>query len=292
MKYKIMKELSSDYSIGKMAKHLKVSRQAYYDWKNGQTYVPGSAEKKLKTTIKKIFKKSRETYGSKRVSKELKKQGYNCGKFKVARLMKAMNLVPRAKKKFKVTTNSNHDYPVSSNKLKRNFTATAPDKKWVSDITYVHTQEGWLYLCVIIDLFSRAVVGWSVSNRMKKELVLSALKQAYKERKPGDGLIFHSDRGSQYCAKKVRKFLDKNNIVQSMSRKGDCWDNAVSESFFHTIKVEELYGTKIATRKLASLMIFDYIETFYNNNRQHSYLGYLTPKEFEDLYFESVTDRA
>jgi len=288
MKYEIMKELSDEYSIEKMAKHLKVSRQAYYNWQRGKTYNVSSQELKLREAIVKVFNKSRQSYGAKRVSNELKIQGYACGKFKTKRIMNILNLSPKASKKYKVTTDSNHKFEVAPNILDRDFTATAPNKKWVSDITYIYTGEGWLYLCVIIDLYSRLIVGWSVSDRMKKDLVLDTLKKAYKARNPESGLIFHSDRGSQYCAHEVSNFLNENEIVQSMSRKGNCWDNAVSESFFHTLKIEYLYGINIETRKLARLMIFDYIETFYNKNRQHSYLDYLTPDKFEQLYLRDI----
>ena len=188
----------------------------------------------------------------------------------------------KQKRKFKVTTDSKHDLPVAPNLLNRGFEVQEPDRAYVSDITYIWTQEGWLYLAVVIDLFSRQVVGWSMSNRMKTDLIINALTMARWRRQPGTGLMFHSDRGSQYCSKRFQKELKDHGMISSMSRKGNCWDNAVAESFFGSLKTERVFFANYKTREDAKRDIVDYIEMFYNSRRRHSYLGYVSPKEFEE----------
>ena len=197
--------------------------------------------------------------------------------------MKLANVSVKQSRKFKATTDSKHDLPIAPNLLERRFEVAEPDRVWVSDITYVWTFEGWLYLAVVLDLFSRKIVGWSISSRINRKLVMDALRMAVRLRRPGPGLIFHSDRGSQYCSDDVQKMLKTHKMISSMSRKGDCWDNAVAESFFGTLKTERLYLTNFRTREEARLEIVDYIEMFYNCNRRHSYLGYLSPKTFEEM---------
>ena len=197
--------------------------------------------------------------------------------------MKLAGVEAKQKKKFKATTDSKHDLPVAPNLLERNFEVSEPDRVYCSDITYIWTTEGWLYLAVILDLFSRRVVGWSMSNRITKKLVIDALQMAAWRRRPEDGLIFHSDRGSQYCSNDFQKMLKKHGMTSSMSRKGDCWDNSVAESFFGTLKVERVFDSIYQTREEAKRDIVDYIEMFYNSKRRHSYLGYLSPKEFEKM---------
>jgi len=224
---------------------------------------------------------ARNIYGSPKITIELNAEGILCGKNRVARLMKENEIKSKVKKKYKVTTDSKHKNPVAENLLKRNFAAEKPDEKWVSDITYLWTGEGWFYLCVIIDLFSRQVVGWSVSKRMSSSLLINAFDKAYKKRKPSSGLIFHSDRGSQYASKAFRKVLKSKGLVQSMSRKGDCWDNAVAESFFSVFKKELIFGNQYISRAKLKSCIFEYIEIFYNRFRRHSYLEYLSPADFE-----------
>lgn len=196
---------------------------------------------------------------------------------------KKYSLVPKAAKKYKPTTNSNHKLPVAPNLLEQNFVINTPNTVWVSDFTYIHTESGWQYLAVVIDLYSRRVIGWSVNNRMTKKLVIDAMKMAIRNRKPTAGLIAHSDRGSQYCSNDYQKLLKKHKISPSMSNKGDCYDNACAESFFHSFKVEWIYGKKFIDRDDLRASVLEYIEIFYNRQRLHSYLGYKTPVEFENV---------
>ena len=208
-------------------------------------------------------------------------EGVSCGEHKAGTLTKLADVQAKQKKKFKATTDSKHNLPVSPNLLKREFTVLQPNMAWVGDITYIWTEEGWLYLAVVIDLYSRRVVGWSINKRMTKQLVMDAILMAIWRRKPAPGLIFHSDRGSQYCSHAFQKLLNTHAIRSSMSRKGDCWDNAVAESFFGTLKSETVFGERFETRVQAKRNLIDYIEMFYNSQRRHSFLGYLNPMEFE-----------
>ena len=235
--------------------------------------------------IRDIPKKNKRlrVYGSPRIHEELVELGYHCSENRVARLMRANGIKARQTRKFCVTTDSKHNNPVAHNVLDRKFDVGSPDRAWASDITYVWTREGWLYLAVVIDLFNRMVVGWSMGNRITQELTLSALRMALWKRKPGRGLLSHSDRGSQYTSKAYRKLLSDHGIVCSMSRKGNCWDNAVAESFFHTFKTELVYHEDYGTRAEAKSDIFDWIEVFYNRKRRHSSLGYLSPARFEAM---------
>lgn len=238
--------------------------------------------------VQEAHRESKETYGARRIAEDLKAQGESCGRTKAGTLMKLAGVSVKQAKKFKATTDSKHDLPVAPNLVDREFDVSEPDRVWVSDITYIWTIEGWLYLAVILDLFSRKVVGWSISQRINRKLVIDALGMAVWLRRPGPGLIFHSDRGSQYCSGDFQKALDTHKMKSSMSRKGDCWDNAVAESFFGSLKTERIYLSNYRTREAAKLDIVDYIEMFYNSNRRHSYLGYLSPKEFEELSLEKM----
>jgi transposase InsO family protein len=231
--------------------------------------------------IKKIFTQSRGTYGSPRITRELRKKGIVVNENTVAEIMKENGIQAKQRKKFKATTDSNHTLPVAKNRLKRKFTTSKPNQVWVSDITYLRTDEGWLYLATFIDLFSRKVVGWSMSERMTADLVVNAFRMATFRQKRQAPKVVHSDRGSQYASEAFRKELKAHGCKRSMSRKGDCWDNAVAESFFGTLKTELVHHEKYKTREQARLSIFDYIETFYNKLRIHSYLNYLSPEEFE-----------
>jgi len=233
--------------------------------------------------VREAHRLSKGTYGARRIAKELEAQGESCGRTKAGTLMKLAGVSVKQSRKFKATTDSEHNLPVAPNLLERRFDVAEPDRIWVSDITYVWTFEGWLYLAVILDLFSRKVVGWSISSRINSKLVMDALRMVVWRRRPGPGLIFHSDRGSQYCSDDFQEMLDTHKMISSMSRKGDCWDNAVAESFFGSLKTERLYLTNYRTREAARLDIVDYIEMFYNCNRRHSYLGYLSPKTFEEM---------
>lgn len=266
-----------------LCKVMQVSRSGFYSWKNRRISLRQQERDRLVPKVKEIHKQTRGSYGARRISSELEAQGESCGRTKAATLMRLAQVTAKQKKKFKATTDSKHNLAVAPNLLERNFTALAPDKVYCSDITYVWTKEGWLYLAVIIDLFSRKVVGWSMSNRITKQLVLNALRMSVWRRRPQKGLVFHSDRGSQYCSNAFQKELMKNCMVSSMSRKGDCWDNSVAESFFSTLKKERVFDTVYKTREEARGDIIDYIEMFYNSWRRHSYLGYLSPMDFEKM---------
>ena len=260
---------------------LKVSRSGYYNWQKRSLKCHLTENEKLIPLVRKIHHDSKGTYGKRRMSDALKKHGIVCGRHRAKTLMKLSGVSVRRRKKFRVTTDSKHNLPVAPNLLNRKFNAENPNKAWASDITYVWTVEGWLYLSVILDLYSRRIVGWAVSNRINKQLVEDALRMAIYRRKPKPGAIFHSDRGSQYCSLDFQRLLKSHGLISSMSRKGDCWDNAVVESFFGSLKTERVVFTKYKTRDEAKQDIIDYIEMFYNSKRSHSYLGYFSPLEFE-----------
>jgi transposase InsO family protein len=236
---------------------------------------------RLDAEIREIYDSSKGRYGSPKITRELWDRGRRVGKNRVAKRMRYAGLRSRIRRKYRVTTNSKHRFSVSPNLLDRNFTAEAPDRAWVSDITYLATRSGWLYLTVIIDLFSRLVVGWALSSSLGHEMVVTALKRAIRRRRPGEGLIFHSDRGVQYACTDFRKEIGSHEFIQSMSRKGDCWDNAVAESFFSILKTELVYHERYEDHQDALHSIFEYIEVFYNRQRRHSTLGYLCPVEYE-----------
>jgi putative transposase len=276
-----MIEHSGEFPVKKMAQCLNVSKSRYYKWLTEKPCDRKKQETELLDLIQKIFYIRKRRYGSPRIHKDLKESGYRCGHNRVSRIMRENGLIARQKRKFKVTTDSNHDFPVSPNLLKRQFEVKKQDIVWVSDITYIHTFEGWLYLCVVIDLFSRKIVGWSMGSRITAELTKSALLMAIMQRKPAEKLIFHSDRGSQYASHEFRKVIKHYKIVQSMSRKGDCWDNACAESFFSTLKMEEVFHQTYRTRDEARSSIFEYVAVFYNRQRRHSFLEYMCPDEYE-----------
>ena len=258
-----------------------VSRSGYYDWKDR---VPSNREKdnqSLLKEIKNIFHDSKKRHGFRKVYNQLKHNGVGCSKNRVGSLMRKNGLISKVKKKFKATTHSKHNFPVADNILNRKFKVEKFNTHWVGDISYIWTNEGWVYLATVIDLYSRAVVGWSLDKRMTSSLIEDAFLKAILSRKPSSGLIFHSDRGSQYAGNSFQKLLKSHNAISSMSQKGNCWDNAVVESFFKIIKSELIYHCKYATRAEAKDSIFEYIETFYNSKRLHSSVGYLSPMQFE-----------
>ena len=263
---------------------MQVSRSGYYAWRKRGKSSRQKENEKLIPIVQAAHKKSRATYGSRRMATEVKAHGFPCGRVKAGTLMKLAGVVAKQKKKFKATTDSKHNLPIAPNLLNRQFKVKEPDKVYVSDITYIWTHEGWLYLAVVLDLFSRQVVGWALSNRMSKKLIMDALRMAIWRRRPASDLMFHSDRGSQYCSKDFQKMLKTYGMVSSMSRKGNCWDNSVAESFFGSLKTERVFSSSYKTREDAKRDIVDYIEMFYNSNRRHSYLGYISPKEFEKLW--------
>jgi transposase InsO family protein len=269
------------FSVLEMCRVLEVSRSGYYRWLKRKPSQRESDNKRLDAEIREIYDGSKGRYGSPKITEELQDRGRRVSKNRVARRMREAGLRSKVRRKYRVTTDSKHHFPVAPNLLERNFTAEFPDKVWVSDITYLATRTGWLYLTIIIDLFSRMVVGWALSSSLSHEMVVTALKRAIKNRRPGDGLIFHSDRGVQYACTDFRRELGKHHIVQSMSRKGDCWDNAVAESFFGIMKTELVYHEQYGGHQDTLHSIFEYIEAFYNRERRHSTLGYLCPVEYE-----------
>ena len=289
MRFHFIDSSRKAYPLYLLCKVMEVSRSGYYSWRKRGKSAREKERDQLVPIVKTIHKKSRSTYGKRRIAEELQSEGFSCGEYKAGTLMKLAGVQAKQKKKYKATTNSKHSMPVSSNLLRRDFHVLQQDMVWVGDITYIWTTEGWLYLAVVIDLYSRRVVGWSINKRMTKQLVTNALLMAIWRRKPAPGLIFHSDRGSQYCSNDFQRLLKTHGIRSSMSRKGDCWDNAVAESFFGTLKLELVFWETYETRAQAKGSIIEYIEMFYNSQRRHSYLGYLSPMEFEvNLVFQKV----
>lgn len=260
---------------------LGVSRSGYYAWKDRPDAPRAVEDAEIVVEIKAAHKAGRGNYGSPRVHRELRAKGRRIGKKRVERLMRQHGVVGRKKRRFRKTTDSNHPHPIAPNVLARNFDVELPNTAWVTDVTYVWTQEGWLYLAAILDLFSRRVVGWAASESNDRALAISALDRATTGRMPGAGLVHHSDRGSVYASCDYGDMLVKLGAVKSMSRKGDCWDNAVAESFFATIKGEMIDHEDYPTRGAAIAAIADYIDGFYNPCRRHSAIGYVSPIEFE-----------
>ena len=268
---------------------LSVSKSGYYTWKNRPKSRLRIDNDKLLIEIRRVFWENDRNYGSPRVWNQLRnKERISCSVNRIARLMRTDNLAAIQKRKFRVTTDSKHDYPVWPNLLNRNFIVTRPNNVWVSDITYIWTLEGWLYLAAILDLFSRGVIGLAMDKTIADTLVIQALNQAMLRRNPAKGVILHSDRGSQYAGNDFKALLARHEFTGSMSKKGDCWDNAVAESFFHTLKVELVHRMKFRTREEAKRKIFEYIEMYYNRKRTHSTLGYLSPFEFENRVSQSL----
>lgn len=263
----------------------KVSKSGYYDWLGRGPSKRWSENETLTTAIRDVFEDSFESYGAPRVREELLKKGYRVSRPRVARIMRANNLFARRKRKFRATTDSKHDYPIAPNILDQDFAVSRGNQVWVSDITYIKTRQGWMYLTVIIDLFNRKVVGWSMSEALStSDTIVPAWKMAVRSNNITKELIFHSDRGSQYASYNFTDIIKSygGSVKQSMSRKGNCWDNAVAESFFKSLKVEWVYKHDYGLRSEAELSIFQWIETWYNRKRIHSYLGYRSIKEFEN----------
>ena len=272
-----------------MCRVLKLTRSGYYAWRQRRESSRVRENRNLCEQIVEIFEASRRTYGSPRIHAALRSRGFNISRNRVVRLMSKLGIRAREKRRFKVTTDSEHPFPIADNVLNRDFKTTEPDKVWVADITYVWTGEGWLYLAVILDLFSRRVVGWSMAEHMRTELILNALDAALGQRQSSpDGLLFHSDRGSQYASADYQIALRDAKIEGSMSRRGNCWDNAVAESFFGTIKTEFIHTQIFSNRTEAKTSIAEWIEVFYNRQRIHSTIEFLSPVEFEEQYWSSL----
>jgi putative transposase len=274
------------YPVTVLCKVMKTSRSGFYDYlrRFDHNDIDNDREGPLKARIKAIFQESKGSYGSRRILKKLQSEGHQIGRYKVRGLMRKLALKPKSPKRYKVTTDSRHSFAVAANVLDRKFDVAGPNQVWASDITYLWTLEGWHYLAVVMDLFSRQIVGWAMDKRMKTKLTLDALAMAYWRRKPDTGLLHHSDRGVQYACHEYQKRLDHYGMSVSMSRKGDCWDNAPVERFFRSLKSERLASCRFATRKSAELEVLDYI-TFYNFARLHSTLGYQSPMHYEKEQF-------
>jgi putative transposase len=278
-----MKDNRMEFDIGKMCIVFKVSRSGFYASMNSGLSFRANENQQLTSQILKVYVDSKSTYGSPRIAKELNRRGTKISRPRVARLMKKAKIRSIIKRKFKITTDSEHPYATVENKLERNFKPGIIGAVWVSDITYIKTKQGWLYLTTVIDLGDRKVVGWALSSTLKAiETVIPAFKMAQKNRSIIRELLFHSDRGMQYACNEFSDLLRKNALItRSMSRKGNCWDNAVAESFFKTLKAECTYQNKFETKQQAALLIFEYIEIWYNRKRLHSALGYISPQDFE-----------
>lgn len=273
-------EHRNQFRISRMTQLLEVSQSGYYSYSKRPPSKRSRENEFLLTKVREAYEKGRKFYGSPRITASLRKEGYRVGHNRVSRLMRENQISAVKKRKWVQTTDSNHSRPVAENILNREFEVNQANQVWAGDITYVATCEGWIYLAVVLDLYSRKVIGWSMSKSMTTQLVTDALTMAIQRRTVLPGLLFHSDRGSQYASHEFQWLLKSQNIIKSMSRKGNCWDNACSESFFGSLKTEGC-GRVFTSRKEASSVIFDYVEVFYNRQRLHSTLGYVSPEQFE-----------
>lgn len=285
MRYAFIQNQREAFPVRLLCQVLGVGTSGFYAWLQRPESSRSQDNRRLLDAIRAVHHRSRQTYGSPRVHADLKAQGYTCGKHRVAQLMRRQGLVSRHRRKFKATTNSDHRHPVAANHLKRQFTVSKPNVVWVSDITSIPTQEGWLYLAVTLDLYHRKVVGWAMDRRLTQHFVIEAFTMAVHNGRPSPGLLHHSDQGVQYASQGFQARLQAAGVHCSMSRKGNCWDNAVAESFFHTLKVELIHWRQYRTRQEARREIFEYIEVFYNRQRRHSALDYQTPVEYEHRAF-------
>jgi transposase InsO family protein len=281
VKYGFIREHAEDYPVKLLCRMLNVQRSGYYDWQGQPAKVIVPEELALRRRMKELFAASRDSLGSRMMMKNLRQEGFEIGREKTRRLMKQLNLQVKRKRKYKVTTDSRHQLPVAENVLNREFSPTAANQVWGTDITFLWTQQGWIYLAVVIDLYSRRVIGWSIDRRMKKALVIRALMMAINLRKPPPGLIHHSDRGSQYASHAYQALLRQHGMIGSMSRKGNCWDNSPVERFFSSLKREWTGDRLYRTREEAIADVREYVAVYYNSKRLHSTLGYTTPMEYE-----------
>ncbi len=273
------------FGVEEMCRILSVSRSGFYRWCKQYPSQRQKENEQLLSLIRQIHRESQCNYGSPRITDALRNRGFKYNHKRVARLMRIHQIRSKRKRKYKVTTQSKHQRAVAANLIKRDFSVNQPNRLWTSDITYVRTQEGWLYLAVFLDAYSRRIVGWSMNHRLSDQLIINAFKQAWLHRQPLPGLIVHSDRGSQYCSRCFKEHLDTHGYRQSMSSTGNCYDNAINESFFATLKVELIYDERYRTRNEARRSIFKYIEIFYNQNRIHSSIGGLAPDQFEKINY-------
>jgi putative transposase len=281
VKFAFMLAEKAHFPIAFMCRHLLVSRPGFYAWRKRPESERSKSNRHLAARVKQVHEESRGTYGSPRVHAELAAEGTPVGRHRVAKLMRQQGIRARRKRRFVRTTDSKHDLPVAPNLVQRDFSAAEPNRLWVADITYIWTREGWLYLAAVVDLFSRYVVGWALSETIDRHLALAALNAALKTRRPATGLVHHSDRGSQYASGDYQAALAAHGMACSMSRKGDCWDNAPAESFFSSFKMELVHHVDFLSRASARSSVFDYIEVFFNRRRRHSTLGYKSPAQYE-----------
>lgn len=289
MRFSFIDAEKARHPVRTLCKVLDVSESGYHAWRKRPESKRAGDNRRLAAHIRAEFARSDETYGSPRIKQELDANGNAAGRHRIAKIMQQEGIKARKPKRFKKTTDSNHESPIAPNLVARRFDeiASAPNKLWVSDLTYIWTWQGWIYLATVIDVFSRKVVGWAVQDSMETTIINDALAMALARRLPPPGLIFHSDRGSQYASNDFRSRLAANNIVQSMSRKGDCWDNAIAESFFATIKTELIDRRSWATHNQVTDAVHTWIECFYNGRRRHSSLGYASPIDYEALTREA-----
>lgn len=283
MRYAFIVDHRTEFPIRMMCRVLRVAPSGYYAWLQQPESRRSQEDRRLLVEIQALYRKHKRRYGSRRITRALRDLDIHCNTKRVARLMRGNGLRAVHGKKYRVTTDSSHRQPVAANLLGQEFSTPDANTVWLADITYVWTKEGWLYLAAVMDLWSRRIIGWAMEPRMTRQLVLDAMHMALKTRVPGEGLMHHSDRGSQYASKDFQALLEVHGVSCSMSRKGNCWDNAVMESFFHTLKVECVHQTRFETRADARSEIFEYIEAYYNTQRMHSALGYLSPVAFEEL---------
>lgn len=281
MKYEFIQAHAERYPVNLLCQMLSVQRSTYYDWRTRPVKIITLEELALRQRMKALFAASRDSLGSRTLMENLRSEGFDIGRERVRNLMKVLNLRVKQKRRFKVTTDSQHHWPVAENVLNREFAPNAPNQVWGTDITYLWTQEGWVYLAIVIDLYSRRVVGWAIDRRMKKALVIRALMMAVNLRNPPPGLIHHSDRGSQYASHAYQTLLKQHGMIPSMSRKGNCWDNAPIERFFSSLKREWTGDRLYKTRQAAIADVREYVAVYYNSRRLHSTLGYKTPMEYE-----------
>ena len=284
MRYAWIRQHQSDYPVQVMCRVLEVGASGYYDWRDRSPSARTQRHQQIAQAAARSYFESHRIYGYRKVHQDLQAEGVPCGEDTVRQVLRENGLYSRIRRKFVRTTDSNHSAPIADNILNRDFSAERPNKKWVADITYIATAEGWLYLAAVMDLFSRRIVGWSMSEFIDAALATSALKMAVEQRGPDAGLLHHSDRGVQYASGDYQDILKEGQIVGSMSRKGNCWDNAVMENFFGSLKNEWVRDQVFATRQAAKESLFNYIEVFYNRQRRHASLGYLSPAAYEEQY--------
>ena len=281
MRYQFIQEHQGRHTLTVLCRAMQVSKSGYQDWRKRLPSLRAQQEQELLTCIREEYNTSKGTYGSPRLHRELKKKGVRCGRHRLVRILRKYEITARPLRRFVVTTESDPALPVADNLLNRQFTAEAPNTKWTSDITYIWTSQGWLYLAVVLDLYSRRIVGWAMGVTLERSLVITAMQMALISRKPGSGLLCHSDRGSQYASGDYQNVLKQAGAVCSMSRKGNCYDNAPTESFFASLKRELVYRTTFATQEAARTALFEWIVVWYNRKRSHSTLGYMSPEQFE-----------